>query len=174
MSRQAGIKEFFPTDKDIGSDSALATPSIPGTPSAPPAPPPVPPTPPVLATATSLVTPSASNTPSIAAPTSLKRGPSKSHQSKSAKKRARKSNSARDHVAPTASTDSDVKTDADFPNGPVAIWGTTRANFCEAQDIFKSQQSSAYHKEKIIYSMYIANFHEPRDFFGRNNIITSA
>lgn len=174
MSRQAGIKEFFPTDKAIDSTSALVTPSIADTPSIPPAPPSGPPTSSVSATASGLATPSTSTTPSVGIPPSLKRGASQTHQSKLARKRLRVVESTRDDAESTASIDGDVDTEADFPDGPVTIWATTRGNFCDAQDIFKSWQSGLYTKDKIIFSMYIDKFHEPRDFFGRNTLITCA
>lgn len=174
MSRQAGIKEFFPTDKAIDSRSASATPSVPDTPSIPPAPPSVPPTPSVSVTASGLAIPSASATPSVAVPDSLKRGVSQTDQSKLARKRMRMGESARDDTELTASINGVVDTEADFPNGPITIWATTRGNFCDAQDIFKSWQSGLYTKDKIIFSMYIDKFHEPRDFFGQNKLITCA
>lgn len=174
MSRQAGIKEFFPTDKAIYSSSASATPSFPDTPSVPPAPPSIPPTLTVSVTASGLASPSASSTPSVAVPASLKRGASQADQSKPARKRMRVGESTRDDTDPDASIHGVVDTEADFPNGPVTIWATTRGNFCDAQDIFKSWQSGLYTKDKIVFSMYIDKFHEPRDFFGRNKLITCA
>ncbi|KAI7779599.1 hypothetical protein LA080_000711 [Diaporthe eres] len=174
MSRQAGIKEFFPTDKAIDSRSASATPSVLDTPSIPPAPPPVPPAPSVSVTASGLGTSSTSATPSLEISASLKRGASQAHQSEPAHKRVRVGESARDDAAPAVSTEGAVNLEPDFPNGPLTVWAMTRGDLCDSQHTFKSYQGGTQTKKNVAISLLIDKYTEPRDFLGRNKLITCA
>lgn len=174
MSRQAGIKEFFLTDKAIDPVSSAATRSIQETspiPPASPAPPSVPPTPSVVATTPEPTTHLIPITPS------LKRGASQAHQSEAGRKRTRASASARDDAALTVSTDGAenlVNLEPDFPNGPPTVWAMTRGDLCDSQHTFKSYQGGAYTKNCVVVSLYIDKYTEPRDFLGRNKLITCA
>lgn len=179
MSRQAGIKEFFPTDKAIGADSALATPAIPETPPILPTPPSLPPAPALLTTsvvaaASTLVTPAESATPSVPTPASSKRGASQVHQSEPDRKRTRTSESAGDDSATNTSTDGVAKLEPEFPNGPPTVWAMTRGDLCDSQHIFKSYQGGAHTRRNVVISLYIDKYTEPRDFLGRNKVITCA
>lgn len=181
MSRQAGIKEFFPTDKAIGSDSALASVSILETPPIPPTPPPPPPAPlpallttSVVATASTLAIPAESPASSVPIPASVKRGASQSQQSEPDRKRTRTSEIAGDDAAPTVSTDGVSKLEPDFPNGPPTVWAMTRGDLCDSQHTFKSYQGGAHTRKNVVISLYIDKYTEPRDFLGRNKVITCA
>lgn len=181
MSRQAGIKEFFPTDKDIGSDSALETPTILETPVIPPTPPSLPPAPPltisVVATASTLAIPAESAEPATTSapiPTSSKRGASQADQSEPDRKRTRTSESAGDNAAPTIATDGAAKVEPGFPNGPPTVWAMTRGDLCDSQHTFKSYQGGAHTRKNVVISLYINKYTEPRDFLGRNKVITCA
>lgn len=174
MSRQAGIKEFFPTDKAIDSRLASVTPSIPDTPSIPPAPPPAPPAPSVAVTASDLETPSTSATPSVAVSASLRRAASQTHQSEPARKRIRMGETARDDATLDVSTDGVVNLEPDFPNGPVTVWAMTRGDLCDSQHTFKSYQGGLQTKKNVGVSLLVDKYTEPRDFLGRNKLITCA
>lgn len=177
MSRQAGIKEFFPTDKAIGSDSASASLPILETPPIPPTPPSLPPallTTSVVAIASTLAIPSESATSSVLTPTSSKRGASQADQSEPDRKRTRTSGSAGDDAAPTVSTDGVSKLEPDFPNGPPTVWAMTRGDLCDSQHTFKSYQGGAHTRKNVVISLYIDKYTEPRDFLGRNKVITCA
>lgn len=174
MSRQAGIKEFFPTDKAIDSRSASATPSVPDTPSIPPAPPAVPPTPSVSVTGSGSETSPTSTSSLLAGSASLKHGASQAHQSKPARKRMRMGEPARDDAAPTVSSDGVINLDPNFPNGPLTVWAMTRGDLCDSQHTFKSYQGGTQTKKNVATSLLIDKYTEPRDFLGRNKLITCA
>lgn len=172
MSRQSGIKEFFPTDKAIGPISAAATPSIQGAPPIPPAPPSDPPSdPPIPSVSATTSEPATSLIPFTP---SLKRGASQAHQYEPVCKRTRASKSATDNAAPTVSTAGALNLEPDFPNGPPTVWAMTRGDLCDSQHTFKSYQGGAYTKNSVVISLYIDKYTEPRDFLGRNKLITCA
>lgn len=170
MSRQAGIKEFFPTDKaiDSDSDSALATPPIPDLPSIPPDPPSGP------AAPYGLVTPSASVTPPATNDASLKRGALQAPDSERGHKRARMSASSGDNTASIVPTDEDVDFEPEFPDGPLTVWAMTRGDLCDSQHTFQAYQGGTYTRNNQAISVFVDKYTEPRDTLCRNKLITCA
>lgn len=180
MSRQAGIKEFFPTDKAIYPSSAVEAPSTPGTPSIPPAPPSDPPAPfvsvtPSVADPASTLPEVSESVPSLVpTPTSLKRGAIQHSHPEPISKRTRLSAAITNKTVSTLSPDGVVNPEPDFPNGPLTVWAMTRGDLCDSQHTFKSYQGGAQTKNNVVVSLYVDKYTEPRDFLGRNKLITCA
>lgn len=56
---------------------------------------------------------------------------------------------------------------------PQLAWSKTRQALCDALPFFKAHRGGTYSKKKKIHGILIGGFLEPRDYFGRDIIITT-
>ncbi|KUI69350.1 hypothetical protein VM1G_04852 [Cytospora mali] len=52
------------------------------------------------------------------------------------------------------------------------VWAMKRQGLCDAQPYFKAFEGGLYSKDNIVTGLYISKYSEPRDFLGRNVLIT--
>ncbi|KUI54213.1 hypothetical protein VP1G_01558 [Cytospora mali] len=61
---------------------------------------------------------------------------------------------------------------ATLVRGHRPVWAMKRQGLCDAQPYFKAFEGGLYSKDNTVTGLYISKYSEPRDFLGRNVLIT--